>query len=314
MTELLVIKPSSVGDIVHGLQVVQSIKDQAPSTRVTWVVRDRFAALVESCATVDEFLVFRRDDGPSAFVDLLRQIRRKRYDCVLDLQGLARSGLMTAAARAARKIGRGDAREGAGLFYRERAPLPRSGREAHAVEILLEFLPLLGLKPVTGTPLRYAPLDLATIDPQLGQEPTIVLCPHSRRAEKEWSGFRELARQLARERPDRVIVWTSDRTDAAGPTGSSFVDLSGRTSLAQLVALISSADLVVANDSGPIHIAAALGRPVVTLFGPTSARRYGPYPVDSPDHHVVLAPDGDLSRLDVQTVLNEVMMALAPAQ
>ena len=124
MTEILVIKPSSVGDILHGLQVAQSIKDQAPDSRITWVVRDRFAPLVETCATVDEVLYFRRGRGPRAFLALLREIRARRYDTVLDFQGLARTGVMTMAARATHKIGRGDAREGAGLFYRQRAPLP----------------------------------------------------------------------------------------------------------------------------------------------------------------------------------------------
>jgi len=313
MTEILVIKPSSVGDILHGLQVAQSIKDQAPDSRITWVVRDRFAPLVETCATVDEVLYFRRGRGPRAFLALLRQIRARRYDTVLDFQGLARTGLMTLAARATHKIGRGDAREGAGLFYRQRAPLPAAGRQAHAVDILLQFLPLMGLRAELGGPLDYRPAPLAPIDPRLDGARPVLLCPHSRGAEKEWPGFAALADRLCRDRPDLDIVWDSEKATVGAPpaAGPRFIDTAGRTGLAELIALVAAARLVVANDSGPMHLAAALGRPVVALFGPSSPARFGPYPPGDPNHHVVTAPDGDLGRLDVDTVYKTVTDALA---
>jgi ADP-heptose:LPS heptosyltransferase len=97
MTEILVIKPSSVGDILHGLQVAQSIRDQAPDSRITWVVRDRFAPLVETCATVDEVLLFHRGRGAAAFLRLLRDIRARHYDLVLDFRQRARSAAATPA-------------------------------------------------------------------------------------------------------------------------------------------------------------------------------------------------------------------------
>ena len=313
MTDILVIKPSSVGDILHGLQVAQSIKDQAPDSRITWVVRDRFAPLVETCATVDDVLLFHRGQGPAAFLRLLRDIRARHYDIVLDFPGLARTGAMTCAARAARKIGRGDAREGAGLFYGERAPLPAAGRQSHAVDILLQFLPLLGLRPELGGPLDYAPTaPLAPIDPRLDDARPVLLCPHSRGAEKDWPGFAALADRLCRERPDLDIVWDS-MTKTAGPppaSGPRFIDTAGRTGLGELVALVAASRLVVANDSGPMHLAAALGRPVVALFGPSAPARFGPYPPDRPGHRVVTAPDGDLRRLDVDIVFDIVTEAL----
>jgi ADP-heptose:LPS heptosyltransferase len=101
--DILIIKPSSLGDIIHGLQVAQSLKAQQPDTRITWVAREIFAPLVEACACVDEVIVFHRKAGWAGLRQCIREIRARRYDWVWDMQGLARSGLMTWRARAGRK-------------------------------------------------------------------------------------------------------------------------------------------------------------------------------------------------------------------
>ena len=111
---LLVIKPSSLGDIVHALQVVQTLARERPDCRISWVVRERFAGLVQAAPFVHEVIIFRRRDGWREFLRLLRQLRQREFDAVWDMQGLLRSGLMTAAARAPEKWGRRDAREGSG--------------------------------------------------------------------------------------------------------------------------------------------------------------------------------------------------------
>lgn len=301
MSDLLIIKPSSLGDIVHGLLIAQAIRNQQPETRITWVVRDRFAPLVRACPAVDDVLLYRRHGGPGAFLSLLGEIRGRRYDAVLDMQGLARSALMTRAARARRRIGRRDAREGARWFYGETVPLPAAGREAHAVDILRPFLGALGLDQ--DVPLRLA-MDarpLGHLDPALEEAAPVVLCPHSREAEKEWQGFPDLARMLAAAFPHIPVVWDSDRRDGLAPT-EGVVDLSGRTSLDDLIGLVQRARLVIANDSGPMHLAAALGRPVIGLFGPTGPDRFGPYPPDARGNVALRAPNGCLSELTTDTV------------
>ena len=125
MQSLLVIKPSSLGDIVHALQVVQTLARERPDCRISWVVRERFAGLVQAAPFVHEAIIFRRRDGWRAFVQLLRQLRQRRFDAVWDMQGLLRSGLMTAAARAPQKWGRRDAREGAA----SRQPAEQQGHQ-----------------------------------------------------------------------------------------------------------------------------------------------------------------------------------------
>jgi heptosyltransferase-1 len=105
MTELLIIKPSSLGDIVHGLQVATSLKAQHEKLRISWIVRDIFAPIVRACAAVDQVYVFERNAGTKGFLRLMREVRQTKFDYVFDMQGLLRTGLMTSRALA-KKQGR----------------------------------------------------------------------------------------------------------------------------------------------------------------------------------------------------------------
>ena len=130
MTNLLIIKPSSLGDIVHGLQVAASLKAQRPELRISWIVRDIFEALVRTCEVVDRTYVFQRSEGVRGFLKLMREVRQTHFDYVFDMQGLLRTGLMTWQARAAKKVGRSDAREGATFFYQQKILLPPAAPRA----------------------------------------------------------------------------------------------------------------------------------------------------------------------------------------
>src|ERR1700689_4235012 len=99
MTELLIIKPSSLGDIVQGLQVATSLKAQREHLRISWIVREMFAPLVRACEAVDRVYVFERTAGAKGFLQLMREVRKTKFDYVFDLQGLLRTGLMTSRTR-----------------------------------------------------------------------------------------------------------------------------------------------------------------------------------------------------------------------
>ena len=142
MIELLIIKPSSLGDIVQALQVATSLKAQLPRLRISWVVREIFAPIVRACEAVDHVYVFERNAGAKGFLRLTKEIRKKKFDYVFDMQGLLRTGLMTSRVLAAKKIGRADAREWSGVFYDEKVPLPPAGKRSHALEILLHHAPI----------------------------------------------------------------------------------------------------------------------------------------------------------------------------
>lgn len=306
MTEVLIIKPSSLGDIVHGLQVATSMKAQRRDLRISWVVREIFAPIVRACEAVDRTYVFERNAGAKGFLRLTRELRKTAFDYAFDFQGLLRTGLMTSRVHAKRKVGRSDAREMAGLFYDQKVPLPAGGKNSHAIEILLEFCRVLDVKPelrgtlrfsaVEGLPLRFA-------DSRGGVKP-ILMFPDSRRAEKCWGGFKQLTEILLREQKNRRVIWAGSNYvhNRSKYPPTQFVNLTGNTSLLSLPTLIKRAEWVIANDSGPMHLAAALGVRVLGIFGPTDPRRFGPYPPDAPGNVVVQAPVGDLKLLSAKDV------------
>lgn len=312
MPQCLIIKPSSLGDIIHGLQVVQTLREQIVGLHISWVVREAFAPLVEACTTVDEVHRFYRSGGLKAFYQLVRHIRKTRFDAVLDMQGLARSALMSLCARSSLKLGRRDAREGAYFFNTNRVPLPPNGTDAHAVDILLQFCRPFGLEPRLRGKLNFRPPYSSNLPHTLLKEHPIVLFPNSRRPEKEWPKFAPLTERLLENMPQHIVVWAGN-----APLPSSdhwpkdrFYNLLGQTGLAQLPTLVGAAALVISNDSGPMHLAAAMGVPVLALFGPTPATRYGPYPLSSPRHRVLEAPRQNLALLEVDDVLTAVQSML----
>lgn len=307
MPELLIIKPSSLGDIVHALQVVASIKAQQPEWRVSWIVRDIFAPIVRASTVVDQIYVFRRHEGVRGFLKLMREVRLKEFDVALDLQGLLRSGLMTKWCRAKRKIGRTDAREGAGFFYDEKVPLPPAGHQAHALEILLQFCTAVQALPELRGPLHFREmekLNLSFMEPRRGFKP-VLMFPDSRREEKKWGGFGQFSSLLVRE-AGRKVVWAGSAYIPCKenfPDGA-FLNLTGNTSLTSLASIIAKSDWVISNDSGPMHLAAALGVKTLGIFGPTDPRLYGPYPLNSPTNYVIQAPVGDLKLLTAKDVFS----------
>ncbi len=303
MPELLIIKPSALRDIVHGLQVAATIKTQQPDWRISWIGRDIFAPLVRACTAVDHVFVFRRNEGARGFLQLMHEVRQREFEVVMDFQGLLRSGLMTKWSKGRRKLGRSDAREGAGLFYDEKVPLPPAGRQSHPLEILLQFCPLVGAQPEWHGPLQFRQLNrlnLAFMEPRHGLKPVLIF-PDSRRAERKWNGFGQFTALLIRE-AGRKVVWAGNTyvpCKEVFPAGT-FINLTGNTSIASLAALIAKADWVIANDNGPMHLAAALGMKTIGLFGPTDPRVCGPYPLNSPTNYAIQAPVGDLTLLSAK--------------
>ena len=305
MPEMLIIKPSALRDIVHGLQVATSIKAQKPEWRISWIVRDIFAPLVRSSAAVDQVFVFQRHEGARGFLRTMREVRKREFDLVCDFQCLLRTGLMTKWARGRRKVGRPDAREGAGFFYDEKIKLPAEGASAHVLETLLQFCPVVGAEARLTGPLHFRDLErlhLGFMDARKGQRP-ILMFPDSGESAKKWNGYAELTALLIRE-AGRKVVWAGSNylpCRESFPEGT-FVNLTGNTSLTSLPALLTKSDWVISNDSGPMHLAAAMSLKTIGLFGPTDPRQYGPYPLKCPTNYAIQAPVGELSLLSAKEV------------
>lgn len=306
MTELLIIKPSSLGDIVHGLQVATSLKAQREGLRISWIVRDIFAPIVRACEAVDHVYVFERAAGAKGFLRLMREVRETKFDYAFDFQGLLRTGLMTSRTLAKKKVGRTDAREWSGIFYDEKVPLPPDGKRSHAVEILLQFCPVLGCKAELRGTLKFRETDalnLSFAEGRGGAKPFLMF-PDSRRAEKCWGGFKQLTEMILRESKSRKVIWAGNTRvpDRGAYPAAQFLNLTANTSLVSLPALIKRAEWVITNDSGPMHLAAAQGVKTLGIFGPTDPRLFGPYPLTAPTNFVVQAPVGDLKLLSAKDV------------
>ncbi|MDE6575794.1 MAG: glycosyltransferase family 9 protein [Opitutales bacterium] len=279
---LLVIKPSSLGDIVHAMVVVSELKRQRPKVVVDWVARDCFAELVRASQIAQRVLIYERRGGLLSFFRLLSLIRQETYDCVFDMQGLARSGIMTLFARSPRKIGRKDARELSCLAYTETVPYPGA---VHAIDILKEFLTTVDCSnEVSGIVTEFehvtSPKYTEFLKEQIPQKPFICLFPESRVPEKEWRHFSKLAELLLISEPNiNLLILGSPSHLRFHCENPRLFDFRGQTSLTDAVFLIRNASLVIANDSGPMHISAAQGRPTLGLFTITDPLRFGPYPV-----------------------------------
>ena len=315
MTELLIIKPSSLGDIVQALQVATSLKAQVDHLRISWVVREIFAPIVRACEAVDHVYVFERNAGAKGFMRLMKEMRKTKFDYVFDMQGLLRTGLMTSRTLATKKVGRTDAREWSGVFYNQKVPLPPDGKHSHALDILLQFCSVLDAEPKLRGTLKFREVDslnLRFADARGGGKP-IVMFPDSRRAEKCWGGFKQLTELILREDKNRKVVWAGSNYvhDRGAYPPAQFFNLTGNTSLVSLPALVKRADWVIANDSGPMHLAAALGVHVLGIFGPTDPQLFGPYPLNAPGNVVVQAPVGDLKLLSAKDVYLRFLRARA---
>lgn len=317
---MLIIKPSALRDIVHGLQVAASIKAQRPEWRVSWIVRDIFSPLVRASTAVDQVYVFRRHEGARGFLRMMREVRKKEFDLVLDFQGLLRTGLMTKWARGKRKVGRADAREGAGMFYDAKIPPPPAGASSHVLEILLQFCTVVGAEPRLAEPLHFREmerLNLGFMEPRKGLRPVLIF-PDSGQSNKRWNGYTQLTALLIRE-GGRKVVWAGNNYlpgKESFPEGT-FLNLTGNTSLTSLPALLAKADWIISNDSGPMHLAAAMGLKTIGLFGPTDPRQFGPYPLKSPANYAIQAPVGDLNLLSAKetfSLFNRIEASLHKAQ
>ena len=304
---LLVIKPSSLGDVVHALTVIQTLRRSRSDVVIDWVIRSDLAPVVLHSGLVDKIYEFHRGAGLRSFFQLIHEIRRTSYDILWDMQGLARSGIITYFTHAKRKIGRKDSREGAFLAYQERVGFaPSQAKQKHAVTILAHFLPTLGLEThVDGD-----------IDWHLGpnahelKSPYIALFPETRGRGKEWPYFPTLAQQLLHSQ-DFPPAWKlkifGNRNDPIFEPHPQLEDLRGQTSLDQLLSIIQSARCIIANDSGPVHIAASMRTPVIGLYGPTSGERFGSYPSNYFSNFYLQAPEGNLKSLPVMRVMDKIL-------
>jgi heptosyltransferase I len=290
---IALIKPSALGDIVNALPVLTALRQRFPRAHLTWVVNRGYEPLLHGHPDLNATLSFDRRAKRSGlmragagYVRFFQQLYACRFDLVVDLQGLLRSGLITAATGAARRVGLSSAREGARCFYTDVVLVPH-GKPLHAVDRYWLIARALGadMRPPTFR-LPVAESARAWVHGELAgfPRPWLVLGVGSRWPTKRWPPeyFAQLAQQAQRRFGGSVLfVGARDERELAESTAgllSGLVrNLTGQTTLPQLAALLQQADVMVANDTGPLHLAAALGRPVVAPYTCTRVSLNGPY-------------------------------------
>lgn len=272
---ILVIKPSSLGDVVHTLPAVALIKRRWPAARLRWLINAEWAPLLDGNPHVDEVVIFPRSEfrgiaGWGKIVPWAISLRRSaKSDLVVDFQGLLRSALIARICGGEVIVGPSDAREGARFFYDETVDV--SGHP-HAVDRYLALATALGVesKDVLEWPL---PFGAAPVGFDAAQA-FVLLHPYSRGSGKSL-GPAEVRSFCAALAPMRVVV--VGRGAALSEPSDNAIDLLNRTSLAELVWLIRRAAFVVSVDSGPMHIAAALTARLVAIHTWSDPRKVGPY-------------------------------------
>ncbi|MGB5157582.1 glycosyltransferase family 9 protein [Desulfobacterium sp. N47] len=319
MTEIkniLIIKLSSIGDVVHALPFLEVIKQCYPDSKIDWLVEEEASKVILGHGSINRIIVSGRKRwqkdilNPLKFINtssdaiaFFKDLRLSSYDIVIDLQGLFRSGFLAALSKGERKIGMSGAREGASFFLKE-PPVPVS-YEQHAIDRYLKVASYLGCDTTNFKgEIPFFEKDKIYIDSILGSssedQSIIAVNPMAKWKTKLWEAdkFSRLALMLQKDLSCRII-FTGSKQDVpvidgiiskAGNTDR-ITNLAGKTSLKELACLYSRCSVLVCTDTGPMHIAAAMGCRVVSLFGPTSPLRTGPYG----NGHKVIRSDVDCS-------------------
>jgi heptosyltransferase-1 len=274
--DVLIVKPSSLGDIVHTLPSAALLKQQWPQLMLRWVANTEWTALVEGSPLLSEVIAFprRRFRGPMGGLRALPwlvQLGRRRPDVALDFQGLLRSALIARASRGRFIAGLSDAREGARFFYSHTVPVDAA---AHAIDRCLALVRAFGATGDAPSVRDVIPAgDALNVDLP---NRFILLHPIARGAGKSLTPLQIAQLTQALDAFPVVIAGVSSQP-APGVLPANVLDLTNRTSLSQLIWLIRRAAFVISVDSGPMHLANALERPLVGIHSWSDPRKVGPY-------------------------------------
>lgn len=314
---ILLVKPSALGDVLHTIPLLPKLRARFPSAQIDWFITPENAELVRHHPALSSTILFDRKklarfgrnwSATTELVRLANQLRQARYELVIDLHGQMRSALITLATGAPVRIGfdrpvsrsrtqsehyelhnlprRGwaGAREGSWIAYSHRIPIPTL--DLHAIDRHFWLTPILGLDDAPANSQIYlsaeTEMDAERLLGRYALQKFGALVPGTMWETKHWhpERFAEVGQWLKQSGFGVVLLGTSrDRTrcQVAAKLCPGAIDFSGQTTLGQLAAIIKRAAICVTNDSGSMHLAVALKRPVVSVFGPTNPVHIGPY-------------------------------------
>jgi len=301
MMKILIIRLSAIGDVVHTLPAAHLLKKNLPGCHITWVVEQAAADLLCGYEGIDELLVSHRKEwlrlvrtgavlsACAQALAFFRRLRNTEYDLVLDFQGLFKSAVLAGLARGKRKIGFANARELAALFYTERATAPDFND--HAIKRHMGLLRHLGIADAQavfssfwGEAEQASTARLVSNFDAASKSPLISVHPCAAWLTKCWNAKKiaMMCDSLQKDFGARIVFTgaAAERdyiAEILSRMPAPAFNLAGRTNLRELACLFAGAALVISMDSGPLHLACAVGTPVVALFGPTAPWRTGPF-------------------------------------
>lgn len=300
---ILIVKTSAIGDVIHTLPALNALRRKYPEARIDWLVEEAAADLVIGHRALDHALVSRRKAwvrdlkqgkvtaACRGFAEFVKRLRATEYDLLLDFQGLLKSGIFVGLALAKRKVGFGrgmEHAEGSYIFLNE--PVPPVSMDQHA--LIRELLLLKGIGIESGEIVFDLPVgeaqrerigELLAAEGIAPDKPLVAINPMTTWETKHWRNerFAQVADQLLEK--GLAVVFSGGPQDARGieeiraaMTGKA-ASLAGKTTLRELTALYERVKALITTDTGPMHLAAAAGAPVVALFGPTAPWRTGPF-------------------------------------
>jgi heptosyltransferase-1 len=298
---ILIVKLSSIGDVVHSLPLLEVLRENFPLARIDWLVEEEASQMITGHPAIDRIIVSRRKSWQRRLLkggerrsvireirQFLREVRSFEYDLVLDVHGLFKSGILTGLSKGKRKIGMSGGTEGAWLFLKER-PVPVD-YDQHAIDRYLKLAEYLQCDMIDwkgGIPF-FEP-DKRVINQIFNSDgprkkPLIAINPMARWVTKLWAPecFAALADMLIRDLACEIVFTGSmhDRgviDEILRLMEQKPINLAGQTSLKELAYLYTKCAAAVTTDTGPMHVAAAMGCKVVAVFGPTAPWRTGPY-------------------------------------
>jgi heptosyltransferase-1 len=289
---ILIIKPSALGDIILALPALSALRRSFPNARISWFVRPEFAPLIMGHPYISDIILFDRKqlakwwcerESFNALRSLIRQLKVGQFDLVFDFQGLFRTGFFSRVTGCKRRFGDAQGRELAHLFYTDK--ISQDASSSHLVDYYLKIVAAAGAEQREAE--FKLPEDAGAaeqIDKLLKSQGVngkyAVIVPGAAQANKRWSieRFAELAGKIGERFGLSVVATgTQGERDYIDAIGKRVINLAGKTTVRELIPLMKKASLVVSNDTGPGHIAAAIGVPIVMIFGPTNPARVCPY-------------------------------------
>lgn len=302
---ILIIKMSSLGDILHTLPFAAVLRQRYPKAKISWLVHPQFAGFVPDPPVIDEVIYFDKvkfkkmsiGDKLKYFCDMRSLLHSKHFDLVIDMQGLFKSAVLAAISGCSNRIGYCEMREGSGLISKA---ICGSHSKDHVIERYLDVARYLGADvQEVSYPMPDLTAESASVAEKLQQQQVtgdyVVFVPGARWQTKEWpvEYYAQLAKMLTDEGMPVVLAGGPDdcakgRKIKELCTSPKLVDLTGKTSLRELAALIKGCAVYISADTGPLHFAAALKKPLIAMYGPTKADRTGPYGSDRAS--VLLSP------------------------